>query len=129
MASEISRVDSPELLAPSSPFAHAVIDADYVHLAGIVAADLQGGSYLVGNVAKEARAVMEAVSRILASHGLGMERVVRVLVHLVDLDDLPTFDAAYGGSFGGKGFPARTAVQVGKLVAGCRVEVTVTARR
>jgi 2-iminobutanoate/2-iminopropanoate deaminase len=119
----------PKLDTGDTPLSHAVIDDRYVFVSGLVAADVLGGEQAVGDVAAETRVVMEALAALLGRLELSLAHVVRVTAHLSDLDDMPAFDAAYAAFFPNGQFPARTCVEVARLVGGCRVEITATARR
>ena len=119
----------PSVDTGDTPLSHAVIDDRYVFLSGLVAADVPDGRTAVGDAAAEARVVMTALAGALDRLELTLGHVVRVTVHLVDLDDMPAVDGVYGAFFASGQFPARTCVQVSRLVGGCRVEITATARR
>lgn len=114
---------------PSSPYCHVVEAGDLVCLSGVVAADGPEGRAVLGNVAAETRAVMEQIKAILAARGLGFGDVVRTDIHLVDLDDMPMVNRIYGAYFAPGRFPARTCVEVRRLYANSRIEVTMMARR
>ena len=125
----LRHITCTDLLKPeSSPISHAVVDGQYAFLAGLVAADVPGGDESIGDVGAETDVVLTATKRILAELGLGMERVVRVDVHLADLRDIRAMNAVYGRFFKEGAYPARTCTESPKLVGGCRVEITCVAR-
>jgi 2-iminobutanoate/2-iminopropanoate deaminase len=124
---EIRRLAVPGL-ATASPYSHVVIDGGYAFLSGIVASDVPGGAVALGDVAREAEIVMTAIRGALAQIGLGMERIVRVEVHLTDIGRMPELDGVYGRFFPGNALPARTCTQSGGLAGGSNVEITVMAR-
>lgn len=124
---EIRRVAVPGL-ATASPFSHVVIDGSYAFLSGIVASDLPGGAAAHGDIAREAEIVMTAIRGALAEIGLGMEHIVRVEVHLIDIGRMPEFDRVYARFFSSAALPARTCTQSGGLAGGSNLEITVTAR-
>jgi 2-iminobutanoate/2-iminopropanoate deaminase len=119
----------PSLDTGDTPLSHAVIDDRYVFVSGLIAADLPDGQAAIGDVAAETRAIMTALERLLAQLEMPVSQIVRVTAHLTDLDDMPAFDRAYGAFFRQGQPPARTCVEVSRLVGGCRVEITATARR
>ena len=125
----MEHLHDPTLNTGDTPLSHAVIDDRYVFVSGLVAADTPDGEAARGDVAAETRAVMAALDGVLSRLDLSLAQVVRVTAHLVDLEDMPAFDRAYAGFFADGQFPARTCVEVSRLVAGCRVEITATARR
>jgi 2-iminobutanoate/2-iminopropanoate deaminase len=124
---EIRRVAVPGL-ATASPYSHVVIDGSYAFVSGIVASDVPGGAAAHGDVAREAEIVMTAIRDALAQVGVGMERIVRVEVHLTDIGRMPDFDRAYARFFPTGAFPARTCTQSGGLAGGSNVEITVMAQ-
>jgi 2-iminobutanoate/2-iminopropanoate deaminase len=124
---EIRRLAVPGL-ATASPYSHVVIDGSYAFLSGIVASDLPGGAAAHGDIAREAEIVMTAIRGTLAQIGLGMERIVRVEVHLTDIGRMPELDRVYARFFPGGALPVRTCTQSGSLAGGSTLEITVTAR-
>ena len=111
-----------------APFSQAVVDDLYAHMAGLVAADFPEGRAVLGDAHKETLAVMSAMKNMLAELGLDMDRVVRVEVHLADLQDFDAMDSAYRQFFELGKFPARTTTESPKLFGGSLVEVTCMAR-
>jgi len=125
---EIRRVAVSGLATAGSPFSQVVVDGTYAFLCGIVASDLPGGAAAHGDIAREAEIVMPAIRDVLARIGLGMERIVRVEVHLTDISRMPEFDRVYGQFFPSGALPARTCTQSGGLAGGSNLEITVMAR-
>lgn len=117
------------LPAPLFPGSHMAIDDDYVFLSGLTAEDIQGGETVIGDMAEETRLVMRRIQRTLASTGCGMSDVVRVDVHITNLDLIREMDAAYAEFFEAHRYPARTCTQSPGLYGGAHVEITVMARR
>jgi 2-iminobutanoate/2-iminopropanoate deaminase len=126
--SDIRRVAVPGLATAALPFSHVVMDGTYAFLSGIVASDVPGGAAAHGDIAREAEIVMAAIRDTLAHVGLGMERIVRVEVHLADVNRMPELDRVYRRFFASGAFPARTCTQSGGLAGGSSVEITVMAR-
>lgn len=118
-----------ELPPPAFPGSHLVLDDRYVFVSGLVAADIAGAEASIGDVAAETRLVMHELERLLEAAGCGLDRVVRVDVHLADLGEIEAMDAVYRGFFAEGRYPARTCTESPRLFGGCRVEVTVMARR
>ena len=78
---------------------------------------------------QETDACLAAIAAALAEVGLGLDRVVRALVHLTDLDGMTALNRAWVKHFPEGRQPARTCVEASRLAGGCAVEITVTARR
>ncbi len=124
----IRRLSAPGLPPPTAPYSQVVVDGAYAFIAGIVAADVPDGRAAVGDVRAETEAVLRAIRGVLGRLGLGMDRIVRVDVHMTDLDEIGALDETYRRFFPASALPARTCVEVRRLVAGCRVEITCVAK-
>lgn len=111
-----------------APFSQVVIDDRYAFLSGLVAADFPAGHKALGDVGAETRAVLTAIRDILAEIDLGMDRIVRVDVHLADLDDFDAMDDTYREFFETGTEPARTTTESKRLFGGSLVEITCQAR-
>lgn len=124
----IRRFQPTSIPRSAAPFSQVVMDDRYAYLSGLVAADFAAGQAVLGEVAAETRAVMTALEQTLSEIGLGMDRVVRVEVHLTSLDDFDSMDGAYREFFRAGEYPARTTTESRRLFGGSRVEVTCMAR-
>ena len=114
--------------ASKAPFSQVVMDDHYAFLSGLVAADFPEGCAVLGDVGAETRAVLTAIRGMLAEIELGMERIVRVDVHLADLDDFDAMDSAYREFFDAGSEPTRTTTESKRLFGNSRVEITCQAR-
>lgn len=127
-ARDIRRLSLPGCETSENPFSQIVLDGTYAFLSGVVASDLPGGPAVLGDIAQETALVMAAIRDELAYVGVGMDRIVRVDVHLVDIGRITEFDTAYIKYFPEGSLPARTCTQSGGLAGGSSVEITVMAR-
>jgi 2-iminobutanoate/2-iminopropanoate deaminase len=118
----------PNALPATSPFSHLVTDDLYAYVAGRVAADIPEHEALLGDVYAETRHIMTSILVLLNEVNLDFSRVVQTTVHLVNLNDMPEMDRAYGAFFQKDKYPARTCIESAKLYGGSRVEITCTAR-
>jgi 2-iminobutanoate/2-iminopropanoate deaminase len=105
------------------------MDDQYAFLSGLVAADFPAGLEVLGDVAAETRAVLATIGSILDELQLSKDRMVKVEVHLADLDDFDAMDAAYREFFDGNAHPARTTTESQRLFGGSKVEITCQVRR
>lgn len=111
-----------------APFSHAVLDDRYAHLSGVVATDVPGGAEFLGDIRGETRVVMKAIKALLAELDLGLEDLVRVQVHITDMERFDEMNQVYRDFFEEGRYPARTCTEIWKLAGGSNVEVTCTAR-
>ncbi len=119
----------PNDIKIGAPFSNMVLDDDYVFLSGLVAADIEAGLAVLGDIRAETGIVMATIKFLLGEVGLDMSDIVRCDVHLTDLSEMDAMNEAYGGFFEAGRYPARTTTQSGALFGGSRVEVTCMARR
>jgi 2-iminobutanoate/2-iminopropanoate deaminase len=124
----IKRHAVPGLSTRGSPYSVLVTDGSYAFMAGVVASDLEGGDRAHGDIGAETRLVLEAIRRALDGIGVGMDRIVRVDVHLTDLATMPAMNAAYQSFFEGETLPTRTCTESPQLAGGSNVEITAMAR-
>lgn len=124
----IRRSGVPGLDTSGYPYSHLVTDGLYAFLSGVVAPDVPGGAEAVGDVAAETRIVMRAIRDALASAGLGMDRIVRVDIHMTDLSRMGDLNPVYASFFPEGALPARTCTGSTALADGASVEITVMAR-
>lgn len=114
--------------ADGIPYSHVVIDDAYAFVSGVVASDVPGGAETHGDIGAETRVVMSAIREALAAIGLGMDRIVRVDVHITDVKRMPELNRVYCSFFDRTKLPSRTCTQSGALAGGSNVEITVMAR-
>jgi len=119
----------PNDIKIGAPFSNIVLDDNYAFLAGLVAADVEDGLAILGDVRAETRVVLNTVKLLLGKIGLDMSDIVRCDVHLTDLSEMDAMNEVYGSFFEAGHCPARTTTQSGALYGGSRVEVTCMARR
>ena len=119
----------PNDIKIDAPFSNMVLDDNYVFLSGLVAADVEAGLAVLGDIRAETGMVMETIKFLLGQVGLDMSAIVRCDVYLTDLSDMDAMNEVYGGFFETGSYPARTTTQSGALFGGSRVEVTCMARR
>jgi 2-iminobutanoate/2-iminopropanoate deaminase len=127
-ASEIRRLEFPNVETGAGPFSHVVLDGTYAFLSGVVASDVPGGMDVRGDIARETECVMAAIRDGLAHVGLDMDRIVRVDVHMTDVGRMAELDQVYARYFRKGAYPARTCTQSAGLAGGSNVEITVMAR-
>ncbi|MDH3636122.1 MAG: RidA family protein [Gammaproteobacteria bacterium] len=125
----LNRVQPKAVPESSAPFSQVVLDDQYAFLSGLVAADFPAGIEVLGDAAAETRAIWAAIGSILDELSLTKERIVKVEVHLANLDDFDAMDAAYREFFDGDAYPARTTTESKHLFGGSRVEITCQVRR
>jgi 2-iminobutanoate/2-iminopropanoate deaminase len=93
------------------PYSHAVLAGDFVFLSGQTARDPDTGRLIEGDVAAQTLRCLEIIREILSELGLTLGDIVRVTVHLANINDFEAMNRAYSSVFQGL-YPARSTVQV-----------------
>jgi 2-iminobutanoate/2-iminopropanoate deaminase len=123
----VERVFTAAAPAPIGPYNQAVRNGDYVFCSGQIAIDPSTGKLIDGDVAAQARRVLDNLGAVLAAAGASFADVVKTTIFLVDMNDFATVNPIYGERFTATA-PARSTVAVAALPLGARVEVDAIAR-
>ena len=117
----LTTISSSELAAPGGSYSLGVAAGGLVFCAGSIAVDHEGN--VVGDTVREqTKKVIENLEAVLKAAGSSLDRVVKTLCFLVDIDDFNEFNDAYAEKFGAHR-PARSTVAVAGLVKGALVEI------
>lgn len=106
-----------------APFSEA---GDLVFLSGQLS--IEAGQFVDGDVAVQTRQVLDNISSVLSSLGLGLGDVVKTTVWLRQASDFAAFNETYASAFG-EFRPARSTVIAGLAVPQALVEIEAIARR
>jgi len=112
--------------AAAGPYSQAVRVGNLVFTAGQVGLVPGTKEFAGPDIASQTRQVLRNIQGILEAAGSGLEHVVKTTVFLQDISEWPAMNAVYAEFFP-KNPPARSAVQVGALPLGARVEIEVVA--
>jgi 2-iminobutanoate/2-iminopropanoate deaminase len=125
-----SIVRTAQAPAAIGPYSQAVVipvgDQKMVFCSGQIALDPANGTVIEGDVAAQARQVLENLGAVLTAAGATFAHVVKTTVFLVDMADFATVNAIYGERFPNDP-PARSTVAVAGLPRGVRVEIEAVA--
>ncbi|RUR40808.1 RidA family protein [Vreelandella populi] len=122
-------INDPTLPKPSFPGSHLVIDDHYVFISGLTVADLSNGNAALGDIKEETRLIMRELERMLKQEEGSLGDVVRVDIHLTDLNHINKVDSIYAEFFKPGRYPARTCTESSNLCGGGNIEITLMAKR
>lgn len=125
-AQDVEYLPSEAALEAGFPFSDAVRVDNMLYLSGAVGLDPETGRLVEGGIGPETRQTMENIRDVLERNGSSMDRVVRCLVMLADMDEWPAMNDVYR-TFFDEHYPARSAVGANGLALGARVEIECTA--
>jgi len=121
-------IEAPLGVPAGLPFSTAVKFGNFVFLSGIIGTDLKTSELVSPDVGEQTKQCLETLGLILRQAKMDYCDVVSCTVYLTDLDDYVEMNKAYSPYFP-KDPPARTCVQVGELVRGAKVELTLIAAK
>jgi reactive intermediate/imine deaminase len=113
---------SPSPFATNLPFSESVQVGNLLYLSGQLGVD-ESGQVVPGGVQAETKQAMEHIRAILARRGLTFDNVVKCLVMMADMSEWSAMNEVYITYFSKDRLPARSAMGVGSLARGARLEI------
>jgi 2-iminobutanoate/2-iminopropanoate deaminase len=113
---------------PLGPYSQAIIEGDFIFLAGQGCTNPATGKLELGDVRSETKRTFENVRAILDAAGSSLDDVTKCNVYLRDINDFAAMNEVYKTFFSAP-FPARTTIQAGALPGGIAVEIECIARK
>lgn len=115
----------PKAIGPYSAFCDA---GDFVFCSGQIPLDPASGEIVGTSASEQAEQALKNVRGVLQAAGLDMKNVIKTTVFLSDINDFASVNEVYAKHFC-EPYPARSAVQVGALPKGAKVEIEVIAKK
>jgi 2-iminobutanoate/2-iminopropanoate deaminase len=127
--SQKSAVSTSEAPAAIGPYSQAIRIGSLLYTSGQIALDPGTGQLVAGGIAEQTTRVLENLKAILTAAGSGLERVVKTVVFLKDMNDFVAMNGVYGKYLAPEGVtaPARSTVEVARLPKDALVEIEVIA--
>lgn len=117
-------------LAPKAvgPYSQAIMTENMIFTSGQIPIDPKAGKIVAETIEAQTEQVMNNLKAVLATVGVGMDRIVKTTCYLADINDFAAFNGVYAQYFL-ENPPARSCFQVAALPMGAKVEVEVVAVR
>ena len=126
MKQEILTKDAP---APIGPYSQGIQSGNLCFFSGQIPLDPASGNLVGGSdIEAQTRQVMKNIGALLKQAGVGFQNVVKTTIFLKNMGDFPKVNAIYGEHFQAP-FPARSTVEVARLLKDVLVEIEVLAVR
>ena len=122
MSKAIHTNNAPEAIGP---YSQAIVSGNLVFTSGQIAINPKTGNVEAKTIEEQTRQVCENLSEVLKAAGSSLEKVVKTVCFLRNMEDFAAFNAVYGEYFTGK--PARSCVAVRELPKNVLVEVDTVA--
>lgn len=118
---ELKLLHTEKAPAAVGPYSQAVEVNGFVYTSGQLPADPATGE-LKTEIKEATKQSLENVKAILENAGTSMEKVVKVMIFVDDMDDFGAVNEVYGEYFS-EHKPARSCVEVAALPKGAIVEI------
>lgn len=113
--------------AAIGPYSQAIQIGQLLFTSGQIPIDPETGAMVEGGIQEQARQSLNNIKAILNAAGTNMGAVVKTTVFLQDMNDFAAMNEIYAQFFQ-EPYPARSAVQVGRLPKGALVEIEAVAQ-
>lgn len=108
--------------AAIGPYSQAIKTGNLLFISGQIPVDPATGAIPEGIQAQAAQSLSN-IKAILAQAGLDMSAVIKTTVFLSDMNNFAAMNEVYAKFFEGTVYPARSAVEVGRLPKDVLVEI------
>ena len=115
----------PAVPPGNQTYSQAVRLGDVLFVSGQLGVDPLTGALAAGGQVAEYRQAIENIKTILETAGSSLAQVPKTTVYMTDVDELGALNEVYGAYF--LHAPAKTGVEVRRLVGGARIEIEVIA--
>lgn len=112
--------------AAIGPYSQGVKIGNLIFTSGQLPINMATGELVTGDVRKATEASIKNVSAILEAQGSSLDKVVKTVVFVKDMNDFSAVNEVYSKFFTNNQ-PARSCVQVAKLPKDALVEIEVVA--
>ena len=121
----MEKIFTQQAPAAIGPYSQAIKTGTLVYTSGQIPIDPATGAIEASDITGQTEQVMKNLQAVLAAAGSSLDRAVKTLCFLKNMDDFAAFNEVYARYFTGK--PARSCVAVAALPKGALVEVEVVA--
>ncbi|MCI8377228.1 MAG: RidA family protein [Lachnospiraceae bacterium] len=111
MKTEISTKNAPTAIGP---YSQAIEANGMVYTSGMIPIDPQTGELVTGSVEQQAEQVFSNLRALIEASGSSMDKVVKTVVFIKNMDDFGAINAIYEKYFT-EPYPARSCVEVARL--------------
>ncbi len=122
-----SKVHTDMAPAAIGPYSQAIVTGNLVFTSGQIPLDPETGVLIGKDIREQTERVCKNLSAVLTAAGSSLEKAVKTVCYLSNMEDFAAFNEVYATFFTGK--PARSCVAVKTLPKGALVEVEVIAEK
>ena len=122
-----SKVHTDMAPAAIGPYSQAIVTGNLVFTSGQIPLDPETGVLVGKDIREQTERVCKNLSAVLTAAGSSLEKAVKTVCYLSNMEEFAAFNVVYATFFTGK--PARSCVAVKTLPKGALVEVEVIAEK
>ena len=122
-----SKVHTDMAPAAIGPYSQAIVTGNLVFTSGQIPLDPETGVLIGKDIREQTERVCKNLGAVLTAAGSSLEKAVKTVCYLSNMEDFAAFNEVYATFFTGK--PARSCVAVKTLPKGALVEVEVIAEK
>ena len=108
------------------PYSQAVRTGNLLFTSGMIPIDPATNTLVEGDIEVQARQAIGNLAALLTASGSSLDRVVKTVVFIKDMNDFAKVNAVYAEYFT-KDFPARSCVEVARLPKDVLIEIEAVA--
>ena len=124
MMNKIYTNNAPEAIGP---YSQAVECGGLIYTSGQIAINPESGQIESNDIKGQTTQVMKTLTAVLEAAGSSVDKAIKTVCFLADMNDFASFNEIYGEYFTSK--PARSCVAVKQLPKNALVEVEVIAEK
>jgi len=109
---------------PIAPYRPAVMANGTLYISGQIPLVAESGTMIKGDITKATEQCMKNVGILLKQNGLDYKDLVMVNIYMTNMDNFAAINKAYASFFKNVEFPARAAIQIGRLPMDAEVEIS-----
>ena len=115
-------IHTPNAPAAIGPYSQGIKAGNLIITSGQIPVNPATGE-VPATIEEQTAQSLKNVAAILASAGVGMDKVVKTTVFLRDMNDFAAMNGVYATFFDADNLPARSAVQVARLPKDVGIEI------
>ena len=119
-------VNTDKAPQPVGPYSQAVKANGWLYISGQIPIDPKTGESVKGSFDLQVRTVLNNLKEILEAGGSGLDRVIKVMIFLTDINRFKQFNSIYEEYFE-VSRPARSCVEVNRLPGDSPIEIEAVA--
>jgi 2-iminobutanoate/2-iminopropanoate deaminase len=109
---------------PIAPYTPAVMANGTLYISGQIPRVPETGVLIQGDIKKATEQCMKNIGVLLKEYKLDFEDLVMVNIYMTDMDNYQKINEVYRTFFPHQKFPARAAIQIGRLPLDAEIEIS-----